>query len=72
MMRRFLVPVIAFALPFLVFALYRRLNRQSSGAKAWPMAILFIAGAVLSVQAFALAALTEPKMVARPPAEIVK
>jgi hypothetical protein len=71
MMRRFLVPLIAFALPFLVFAVYRRLNRQT-GAKAWPMAILFIAGAVLSVQAFALAALTEPKMVARPPAEIVK
>ncbi len=64
-MRRFLVPVLAFALPFAVFAIYRALNRQT-GKRAWPMAILFIAGAVLAVQAFALAALSEPHIVARP------
>ncbi|MDX2235668.1 MAG: hypothetical protein NW200_14310 [Hyphomonadaceae bacterium] len=65
-MRRLFLPVLAFAAPFIVFGIYRLLKQQD-GARAWPLGILFIAGAVLAVQAFALAALTEPSIAARPP-----
>jgi cytochrome c oxidase assembly factor CtaG len=65
-MRRILVPLLAFATPFVIFAIYRFLARRPQ-TQRWPLAILFIAGAVLSMQAFALAALTEPKLDHRPP-----
>jgi hypothetical protein len=61
MMRRFIVPLIAIAAPFVAFAIYRALNARA-GAQRWPLAILFIAGAVLAVQTFVLAALTEPAL----------
>lgn len=59
MLRRFIVPFVAFVLPFLLFALYRVL-RGKKLEQNWPLAVLFIAGAVLAAQTFALAALTEP------------
>ncbi len=70
MLRRIIVPFVAFVLPFLLFALYRALRDRRVGPKTlenWPLAVLFIAGAVLAVQTFALAALTEPRTTVRPP-----
>lgn len=66
-MRRFLTPLIAFLAPFVVYALYRMVRSRAPEARRWPLAILFIAGAVLSAQAFAIAALSEPRIDRRPP-----
>ncbi len=66
MLRRFIVPFVAFVLPFLLFALYRVLRGRKIGEN-WPLAVLFVAGAVLAVQTFALAALTEPHTTVRTP-----
>lgn len=68
-MRRFLVPLVAFAAPFVLFALYRLMARKHG---KWPMAALFVAGAVLAVQAFALSALTEPALDRRPPPAVTE
>ena len=67
MLRRFIVPFVAFLLPFLLFALYRALRGKKLEQQDWPLAVLFITGAVLAVQTFALAALTEPRTTVRPP-----
>jgi hypothetical protein len=66
MMRRLILPLIAFAAPFLLYALYRAFRAQDP-KKAWPVTVLFIAGAVLAAQTLVIAALTEPKTMARPP-----
>ena len=66
MLRRFVVPFVAFVLPFLLFALYRLLRDRKIGQN-WPLAVLFVTGAVLAAQTFALAALTEPRTTVRPP-----
>lgn len=64
MLRRFVVPFVAFVLPFLLFALYRVL-RGKKLEQNWPVTILFVVGAVLAAQTFALAALTEPHLTER-------
>ena len=64
MLRRFVVPFVAFVLPFLLFALYRLLRDRKIGQN-WPLTVLFVIGAVLAAQSFALAALTEPHRLAR-------
>ena len=66
MMRRWLLPLIAFAAPFAIYALYRAFRARDPD-KAWPMTVLFVAGAVLAAQTLIIAALTEPKVMARPP-----
>lgn len=66
MLRRFVVPFVAFVLPFLLFGLYRLLRDRKIGQK-WPLGVLFIAGAVLAAQTFALAALEEPRLTHRAP-----
>ena len=66
MLRRFIVPFVAFVLPFLLFALYRLLRGRKL-EQNWPLTVLFIVGAVLAAQTFALAALTEPHTTARAP-----
>ena len=93
MLRRFVVPFVAFVAPFLLFALYRairgphlsspdrtnpdrtkldrtKLDRtkldRTKLDRSWPLTVLFIAGAVLAAQTFALAALTEPHTTERP------
>jgi hypothetical protein len=65
MLRRWLFPIAAFALPFALYWLYRAF-RARDPAKAWPMTVLFVAGAVLAAQTLIIAALTEPKVMARP------
>jgi cytochrome c oxidase assembly factor CtaG len=65
-MRRLLLPLIAFAAPFLIYWLYRRF-RVRDPEKAWPLTVLFVAGAVLAAQTLVIAALTEPKTMQRPP-----
>ena len=64
MLRRFIVPFVAFVLPFLLFALYRLLRDRKIGQN-WPLTVLVIVGAVLAAQTFGLAALTEPHRTAR-------
>ena len=64
MLRRFVVPFVAFVLPFLLYALYRLLRDRKIGQN-WPLTVLFIVGAVLAAQTFGLAALTEPHRTAR-------
>jgi hypothetical protein len=60
---RFVVTVLAFALPFALFWLYTRVQarRRAAGARdPWPMAVLWMTGAVLAVEALALTAITAP------------
>jgi hypothetical protein len=71
MLRRFIVPFIAFVLPFLLFALYRVLRGRKL-EQNWPLTVLFIAGAVLAIQTFALAALTEPQLQKRAPEQTIE
>jgi len=66
MLRRWVLPIVAFALPFALYWLYRAF-RARDPAKAWPMTVLFVAGAVLAAQTLIIAALTEPKTMQRPP-----
>ena len=83
MLRRFVVPFVAFVAPFLLFALYRAIRGPHLSSpdrtnpdrtkldrtkldRSWPLTVLFIAGAVLAAQTFALAALTEPHTTERP------
>ena len=67
MLRRFVVPFVAFVLPYIVFGIYRMLRARGQQARAWPLTVLFVAGAVLAGQTFLLAALTEPRATVRPP-----
>lgn len=65
-MRRLFLPIVAFALPFAAYWIYRRFKARDP-ARAWPLTVLFIAGAVLAAQTMVIAALTEPKVMQRPP-----
>jgi hypothetical protein len=66
MLRRWLLPIVAFALPFAFYAVWRAF-RARDPAKAWPVTVLFIAGAVLAAQTLVIAALTEPHTIRKPP-----
>jgi hypothetical protein len=58
---RFIVTLLAFGAPFLLFWLYTRLQHRCrlEGARdPWPMAVLWLTGAVLAVEALALTAVT--------------
>jgi hypothetical protein len=67
--RRYLITLACFALPFILYWIYdvvqRRRLRATSGSaalarrEAWPLTILWLAGAVLAVETFILAALSE-------------
>jgi amino acid transporter len=61
MTQRLLLMVLAFAVPFATYWIYRRLAKreEAAGRAPWPVTILFVAGALLAAQAFALTALTE-------------
>lgn len=62
-MTRFVITLLAFALPFGLFFLYTRMQarRAKAGRKdPWPMAVLWLTGAVLAVEALALSAVTAP------------
>lgn len=65
-MFRRLVPILAFALPFAAYWLWRRARAQT-GVKAWPLTILFVAGAVLAAQTMLIAAVSEPHRLQRSP-----
>lgn len=69
MVREVFVPLVAFVLPFLIYWAYRLILRQRQIARrdGWPVTILFLTGAVLAIQTFALTALTEPRGVQRLP-----
>lgn len=66
-MRRILIPLLAFVAPFVLFALYRWLLGRRTMPQAQVLTALFITGAVLAAQAFALSALTEPHLRSRAP-----
>lgn len=62
-MTRFVVTLLAFAAPFALFWLYTRLQArtQRAGAKdPWPMAVLWLTGAILAVETMALTAISAP------------
>jgi predicted PurR-regulated permease PerM len=62
MPRGFFIPLVAFVLPFAIYWIYRFIQhrRQLARRDPWPVTILFLTGAVLAIQTFALTALTEP------------
>lgn len=63
-MTRFIITLLAFALPFVLFWIYTRMQakRAERGARdPWPTAVLWLTGAVLAVEALALTAVTQPK-----------
>lgn len=63
-MTRFIITLMAFALPFVLFWLYSKVQakRRADGARdPWPMAVLWLTGAVLAVEALALSAVTQPR-----------
>jgi hypothetical protein len=67
--RRYLITLACFALPFILYWVYdlmqrRRLKAAAGSAalarrEAWPLTILWLAGAVLAAETFILAALSE-------------
>jgi hypothetical protein len=62
-MTRFVVTLLAFAAPFVLFWLYTRWqarNRAAGTKDPWPLAVLWLTGAVLAVEAMALTAMTAP------------
>lgn len=69
MPRGLFVPFVAFVLPFAIYWIYRFIQqrRQIAHRAAWPVTVLFLTGAVLAIQTFALTALTEPHVVSRTP-----
>ena len=69
MPRGLFVPFVAFVLPFAVYWIYRFIQRrrQIAHRAAWPVTVLFLTGAVLAIQTFALTALTEPHVISRAP-----
>jgi hypothetical protein len=63
-MTRFVVTLIAFALPFILFWIYMRVQSRRAArghTDPWPMAVLWLTGAILAVEAIALTAVTAPK-----------
>lgn len=69
MPRGLFIPFVAFVLPFVIYWIYRLIQkrRQLARRNSWPVTILFVTGAILAIQTFALTALTEPHLLARPP-----
>jgi hypothetical protein len=58
---RFVIVLIAFALPALLFWLYLRLQKRAAETGArdpWPLAVVWLTGAVLAVETLALTAMT--------------
>lgn len=63
-MTRFVVTLIAFVLPLVLFWIYTRLQarRVERGDRdPWPLAVLWLTGAILAVEAIALTAVDAPK-----------
>lgn len=56
---RFLITLLAFALPFLLYGAYRwvQARRKAEGRDPWPMMVLWLVGAVLAAETLALGAL---------------
>lgn len=69
MPRGIFIPLVAFVLPFAIYFVYRLIlrRRRLEHRNPWPVTILFMTGAVLAIQTFALTALTEPHLLQRPP-----
>lgn len=74
-MQRFVITLIAFALPFVIYAVYDWLRRRKgAGRDPWPMTVLWLFGAVLAVETLVLAAISTPGQPERftPPYQIEK
>lgn len=63
MLRRLIIPLLALALPFIVYWVYQKLERRrtQAGQDPWPFAILWLTGLVLAVETLFAAALSEPR-----------
>ncbi|MBL8560613.1 MAG: hypothetical protein JNM47_17965 [Hyphomonadaceae bacterium] len=72
MPRGLFIPLVAFVLPFAIYWIYRVIQkrRQAAQRNPWPVTVLFITGAILAMQTFALTALTEPHLLTRPPPNV--
>lgn len=60
MTRRILIEVLLFAMPFLIFFLYRAASRDMSVKERWPMTMLVLIGGALAIGALVIKALLEP------------
>jgi len=69
MLREVFIPLEALVVPFAIYWVYRLILRQCRSERrgAWPVTILFLTGAVLAIETFALTALTEPRSTERIP-----
>lgn len=67
MLRRWIVALVALALPFVVYWIYQKLERRrtQAGQDPWPFAILWLTGLVLAVETLFAAALSEPRLQGR-------
>lgn len=62
-MTRFIITLLAFAIPFALYGLYvavQRRRRREGARDPWPIAVLWLTGAVLAVETLALTAVTQP------------
>jgi predicted PurR-regulated permease PerM len=64
MILRFLEIVFAIVLPFLIYGVYRFIQRRRGrvGKNPWPVTVLFLVGAFLAAQTIVLAALTDKRL----------
>jgi hypothetical protein len=69
MPRGIFVPLVAFVLPFAIYWIYRLIQQRRAQTRRspWPVTVIFLSGAMLAIETFALTALTEPHSSARAP-----
>lgn len=67
--RGIFIPLVAFVLPFTIYWIYRLIQRRRETERRdpWPVTVLFLTGAFLAIETFALTALTEPHSTSRAP-----
>lgn len=67
--RGIFIPLVAFVIPFAIYWIYRLIQQRRATERRdpWPVTVLFLTGAFLAIETFALTALTEPHTTARVP-----
>jgi hypothetical protein len=68
MIRRFLITLACIAIPFLLYWLYTRIKKQGdkAGRDPWPLAILWLTGAVIAIEAMVLSVVADKGLTAPP------
>jgi hypothetical protein len=66
--RRFLITLACIAAPFVLYWIYERLQRRrvQQGGDPWPLAVLWLTGAVIAIEAMVLSVVREEGLSAPP------